>query len=510
MPGKPSNVSAALARDRLGVPSVIFFVLSAATPLTVVAGVMTTGYAATGIIGIPLAFVVVGAVLMLFSVGYVTMARQVANAGAFYAYVSRGLGRPAGVGAAWVALLAYNALQVGLYGVIGAAAAPVLDQLFGVELQWWVVALITWAMVAVLGVLRVDVNGRVLAFLLLSEIAIILLFDIGNLLNPAGGRLTFDTLSPANFFVSGIGAILVLAVLGFVGFEASVVFSEESKDPRRTVPMATYLSVAIVMVVYAISGWAMSVATGPDQIVAASAEQSVDLIFNLAEAHLGSTMVTIGHVLFLTSVLAAMISFHNTTARYAFALGRERVLPAALGWTSARTGAPIVGSVTQSVFGLVVIVLYAIAGWDPVVQLFYWAGTSGGLGVLLLVAVTSIAVVVFFARQPSQETAWRRVVAPVAATAALLIIVTLALMNIATLLGVEPDHPLRWIVPTIYLVAAAIGVLWGLVLRGRRPEVYAAIGLGAASATVRAAADGKTATSGSGDQPVLANVEAGR
>jgi amino acid transporter len=111
---RPSNVSTALAADRLGVPAVVFFVMSAATPLTVVAGVVTTSYAVTGITGLPVAFIVIGAVLALFCVGYVSMARHVANAGAFYAYISQGIGRPIGVAGAWVALVAYNALQVGL------------------------------------------------------------------------------------------------------------------------------------------------------------------------------------------------------------------------------------------------------------------------------------------------------------------------------------------------------------------------------------------------------------
>lgn len=227
---RPSNVSDALARGRLGVPSVIFFVLSAAAPLTVVAGVVTTGYAVTGITGMPLAFLAVGAVLALFSVGYVAMARRVENAGAFYAYVSRGIGRPAGVGAAWVALVAYNALQVGLYGAIGAAAAPVLGTLFGVEPHWAVVALVAWALVAFLGLLRVDVNGLVLAFLLIAEIVVILVFDLGQLSHPEGGSTNFAALAPSNLLVPGAGALLVLAMTGFVGFESSVVFSEESKD----------------------------------------------------------------------------------------------------------------------------------------------------------------------------------------------------------------------------------------------------------------------------------------
>ncbi|SCF32639.1 Amino acid transporter [Micromonospora purpureochromogenes] len=479
---RPSNVSDALARGRLGVPSVIFFVLSAAAPFTVVAGVVTTGYAVTGVTGIPLAFLAVAAVLVLFSVGYVAMARRVANAGAFYAYISRGLGRPAGVGAAWVALIAYNALQVGLYGTIGIAAEPVLDRLFGGHPQWWVVALVAWGLVAVLGLLRVDINGLVLAVLLVTEIAVIVVYDLAQLTHPAGGEVSVAALSPENLFVSGAGAALVLAITGFVGFESSVVFSEESKDPRRTVPMATYLSVAIIAALYALSSWTMTVATGPDRIAERAGQDSVLLIFNLAGEHLGDTAVLIGQALFVTSVLAAMISFHNTTARYAFALGRERVLPPAFGQTSPRTGSPRVASLAQSVLGLVVIVLYAVNGWDPVLKLFYWAGTGGGFGVLLLIAATSAAVISFFARQGVRETLWRRAIAPGLAALALAVIIVVALDNFATLLGVAPDSPLRWAIPAVYPVAALLGVLWGLVLRRSRPDVYARIGLGAESA----------------------------
>jgi amino acid transporter len=483
---RQSTLSMALAEDRLGVPAVLFFVMSAATPLTVVAGLVTTGFAVTGLIGIPVAFLIIGVVLALFSVGYVAMARHVTNAGAFYAYISQGVSRPLGVGASWVALVAYNALQVGLYGLIGSAAQPLLARWFDLDVEWWIVALVSWAIVAVLGQLHVDLNGKVLAVLLVTEVAVIVVYSIADLFHPAGGTVTFDTLAPGNLFGPGAGAILALAVLGFVGFESSVVFSEEARDPRRTVRTATYLSVILIAGLYAFASWAMSVATGPDQVVEASQTQSAGLIFNLAGAHLGDGIVQAGQALFVTSILAAMISFHNTTARYMFALGRERVLPAALGRTSRRSGAPMVGSVIQSTIGLVVIVTYAVAGWDPLVRLFYWGGTSGGLGVLLLIATTSIAVIVFFARYPLGESLWRRVLAPVLASAALAVVVFLAVANFATLLGVEPESPLRWGVPITYLVIAVLGIGWGLILRSSRPDVYATIGLGARSVTAAA------------------------
>lgn len=478
----PDPITRALAADRLGAPSVVYFVLSAAAPLTVVAGVITTGYAVTGITGLPVAFLAVGAVLALFSVGYVAMARHMANAGAFYTYISRGLGRPAGIGAAWVALIAYNALQVGLYGAFGTAAAPLLERWAGGSPPWWVLSLVTWALVAVLGVMRVDVNGRLLAVLLTAEVAVILLFDVADLVNPASG-FPVETLSPAALFVPGVGALMVIATLGFVGFESSVVFSEESRDPRRTVRLATFSSVAIIAGLYALSAWAMTVATGTGAIVDTARRDGAQTIFVIAAAHLGDVVVDIASVLFVTSVFAAMISFHNTTARYFFALGRERVLPAVFGRTSVRTGAPQAGSIAQSVFGLLVILGYAVLGLDPLVQLFFYGGAFGGFGVLLLVFATSVAVIVFFARNPGEENVWRRLVAPVPATIALAVMAWLGLSNFATLLGVAEGDPLAWILPLVYVVAAVLGVVWALILRSGQPTVYSLVGMGAKAAT---------------------------
>jgi len=480
-PTRVSAVAAALAADRLGVPQLVAYVVSAATPLTVIAGVVPLGYATAGLSSLPLAFAVVALLLALFAVGYVAMARRMPNSGAFYCYVAAGMGRPAGVGAAWVAVAAYTALTCGLYGAVGAATAPLLAAWVGVQVPWWVVAVVAWLLVAVLGVQHVDLNGRVLAVLLCAEVAVILLFSTASVLHPAGGVVSVETLDPAGLVAPGVGAVLCLALLGFIGFEATVVFSEESKDPRRTVPRATYLSLALIAGLYTFAAWAMSVATGPDRVITEAQGQGTELLFNLAGAHLGPAFVHIGHTLFVTSLVAAMISFHNTTARYVFALGRERVVPAVFGRTWPRSGAPAVASSLLSAVSLLVIVGYAVGGRDPLVELFYWAGTSGAVGVLLLIAATSIAVVGYFARHRTGENLWRRLLAPATASLLLAGVVWLALANLGTLLGVDDDHPLRWAVPGIYLAAVVAGIAWALILRIARPDVYAGIGLGAKS-----------------------------
>ena len=81
---KPSAVSRALARDRLGVPAVLAFILAGVAPLTVAAGLIPTAYGVTGLTGIPAAFLVIAVVLAVFATGYVAMSRNIVHAGAFY------------------------------------------------------------------------------------------------------------------------------------------------------------------------------------------------------------------------------------------------------------------------------------------------------------------------------------------------------------------------------------------------------------------------------------------
>lgn len=480
-PAKLSAMSRELARDRLGVPSVLFFALSSIAPLTVAAGVITSAYATTGLTGIPAAFIVIAVVLALFAAGYMAMARHITHAGALYAFISRGLGRPAGVAAALVALLAYSYLQVGLYGAFGPAAQNEAQAHLHLSEPWWVWALAAWALVTLLGLLRVDITGKVLGVLLTAELIVTVAESVSGLARPAAGHLSFSALSPAALGSQGwgtTGVLGVVAVLAYVGFEQAPVLGEEAKSPRRTIPTATYIALGLIALVYAGAAWAMAASTGPSHVVAAAGAQGPGLLFGLS-SHLSQA----AQVLFMTSLFAALLSFHNCVWRYIFALAREGVLPSFLASTGANS-VPKTASLAQSLTGLVTIVIFAFGGWAPMSDLFFWLGTTGGFGILLLLAVTSAAVVRFFGNAGhDDETRWQRTIAPALSAVILTVIVVLAIMHYGTLLGVPPGSPADWILPASYGVVAAIGLCWAVVLRARRRWVYARIGLGANAVT---------------------------
>ena len=301
-------------------------------------------------------------------------------------------------------------------------------------------------------------------------------------MHPAGGSISFATLSPTSLTAAGFGSsgvLAVIAVLGFVGFEQAPVLAEEARNARRTIPVATYLALSMIAIVYAGASWAMAVHVGQSHVAAVAGQEGPGLLFGLG----GQGLSQAAQFLFLTSLFAAALAFHNCVWRYMYALGREGVLPGIL----ARTGGnniPKAASLAQSTTGLVVLVVYALAGWRPMTQLFFWFGTTGGFGIITLLAITALAIIVFFVRhEDNNEGLWQRAIAPGTALVLLTGIVVLAVQHYNLLLGVSFGSIAAWALPATYAAVALIGLGWGLILRFRRPSTYATIGLGAHAVT---------------------------
>ncbi|WP_133876734.1 APC family permease [Paractinoplanes brasiliensis] len=473
-------MSHALAANRLGPFAIGAAIASSVAPLTVVTLVVSTAVAVTGLLGFPIAVITVAAILLLFVVGYLAMARHIPNAGAFYAYVAQGLGRPLGVGTSWFALATYTSFLMCCFGGFGALVQPLVSDWVGLDVPWWILALTVWVLVAVLGANEVSLSEKVLVVLVVAETILVLVYSLAIMLT-AGFTFNTGALSLDNLWSPSAGVLVVIGMTAFAGVEQSVVYIEESKNPRRTIRVATYATVLVIAAVYVYASLVQISAGGPS-IIEQATSQGGDLFFNQAAGILGHTAVIIGRLFLGTGLIAALIAFHNAATRYGFALGREGVLPRLFGHTTLK-GAPRVASLVLSAVTAAVLVVYAVAGWDPLVQLFYLGSTTGGFAVLLLYTLTSIAVIAFFAKDARGEGVWQRLLAPLLSTGILLLLAFLAVDNLHLLFGVNPGTgPARW-VPIVLLAILVGGTVWGLILKRLRPDVYAGIGRGTRSST---------------------------
>ncbi|OMB94295.1 amino acid transporter [Mycobacterium sp. NS-7484] len=425
---------------KLGPVGVVFMVVAAAAPLTVIGGNMPLGMGLGNGAGAPVGFLIAALVLLVFSVGFVAMTPYVPEAGAFFSYVTLGLGQRLGNGIAAVALIAYTAIQVGIYGYIGWAIDDTVRFYGGPQIPWPVYSLATLAIVALLGYRHIDLSAKVLGVALVCEIGIVVLLDLVIVADPGPAGLSLTSFTPGVFTNGVLGIAVLFALTGFIGFEATAVFRDEARDPERTIPRATYAAVLLIGGFYALTCWAFVVAIGPDQ-VAEVAQRTLDgeanMLLDTTNDNLGRLGRDIVNVLLLTSLFACVLSFHNVIARYQFALARKGLLPKPLATVHDRHGSPSVSSVVQTVTAAVIVSILAVLGVDPLVGVFGSMAGVATVGMVLLMLTTSVAVLVYFVRHPEHARGrlWQTRIAPMLACAGLLGSLWLVLTNFTLVTG---------------------------------------------------------------------------
>ncbi|MCI9889819.1 APC family permease [Micrococcales bacterium 31B] len=463
-PSGPSAPSTALRKGAVGVLGILFFVLSAQAPLTGIAGALPlTVFLGNGA-GAPGAYLVIGVIIGLFAVGFIAMGRRVSVEGAFFAYITVGLGRRLGTGSAWIALLSYTTVQAAMYGLYGATFSALLAQV-GVNVPWWLLCFVTIIVVQVLGSLNIEFGARLLAVLVGCETLILLAFALVTVFRgggPSGGFDVAASFSPGAIMAGAPGIALMFAVASMIGFESTAIYSSEAKDPVKTVARATYLCVIVISLFFAFVSWAFVAYYGAGNVGAAAqaaveSGDSTQLVFHALDGMLGAWTGTVGQVLLVTSLLAGILAFHNGINRYVHALAGQGSLPRSLAQTN-RHLAPHRAARLQTVVAVLVLAPFAALGLDPVLTLFSWFSGLAVAALVTLYILCSIAVVAFGARGAvgvagavdcadapggpagtpalvGRATAWETRWAPLLATALLGLVLWQLVQNFTTLIG---------------------------------------------------------------------------
>lgn len=473
-PQSVASPSTSLASGRLGTWDIVFFVVSAAAPLTVVVSGAATAFRFGGV-GAPGAILFAGAVLICFALGFTAMSKTVRNAGAFYAYVSKGLGKPAGLAVSSVTVFAYVALVVCFYGFIGFFGQFTFAELFGIDLPWGFWALLGVVLVALLGYNKIDVGAKVLAVLLTLEIAILLVLAVATLVNGGPEPVSFAGFDPKNvFFATGAGALFVIGFGAYLGFESTAIYAEEAKQPERTVPRATIVAVAFLALFYAFTFWILTLAFGTDGVVALARSDTFETMVITGTGEVaGEWAAFVMKILIVTSFFACVLSFHNASTRYLFSLGREGLLPRVLARTSTKTGAPVAASMTLSVLSLIAVLVAILLKADPFLGLALWTYATGVQGLVFAQAVAAVAVFWYFVKDRRGHSIVRVIIAPAIGAIGLIVGYVLIFTNFEVVTGLEGPINQVLLLPTPILFIG--GIVVGLILKKRRPAYYAGL-----------------------------------
>ncbi len=479
---------AKLKKGAIGLGGVLFLTVTGSAPITAMLLNTPIVVGSGEGIGTPAAFIVATVVLVIFSIGYVAMSRKKTTAGGFYSYISHGLGREIGFGAGFGTLVAYGVFEASLAGGFAYFANLKLASL-GLHVGWAPLAL---GMVVVIGVLTyfdVSFSAKILAVGLITEVLILILFDV---LLLSKGHIYWSAINPVNAFKSfpasgkltagAIGVGLFFAFWSWVGFEMAPNYGEESRNPKKNVGRAMYISVIGLGVFYTLTSWA-SLAGYPsvNSAIASAQGDPANFFFTPSTQYAGHWVTSVMSYLIITGSFACGMAFHNTTARYTYSLGREGMLPPLLGRTHPRWQSPHIASIASSMLSLVIIGLFAIfvGTNDPTSQAYgQLYGLMAVMGVIIILSVqalVSLAILVYYLRHHRDEVHWwTTLLAPVLAFISQGYVVYLLFENL-NFLGAGSYGYAKLFGP-IDLAVVLIGIALGFYYKKKHPAKYEQIG----------------------------------
>lgn len=460
-------------RGDLGTVDIVVMVLAYAGPLAVVGLFMSfvIGYGVG--VATPLVFALVTAGLCLFAVGYVAMSRCLPRPGALYTYVTAGLGRPIGLSAGFLAVLTYCFFGVAYHAGLAIVLQALITDFGGPVVPWPLLVAGSLLLTAALGHFQITLSAKILKALMITEVTAILVWDTAIFIQGGAEGRSLDSFVPAGLGEGSVSLALLLAAVGFVGFESTAVFRDEMRDPDRTVPRATFLAVISIGVFYVIASWAAVVSYGPGGVVTAAQDDPAGFFTSSVQVYLGSVAVHVMSVMLVMSYLAGVIAEQNILSRYFHSLGADGVLPRAVGRVHPRHGSPYVANIvtTAALFLLLVPWVSASSPTTPYAVL----AAAGLVALDVVLALASVGVFAYFRRnRPARGGLWTTAVAPLAAGLMLTTATVLGVRNFGLLSG--DDGGLSGVLLAIGIGTGVLGVVVALAFRRWRPEIYRRIG----------------------------------
>jgi amino acid transporter len=474
----------------LGLAGIMLLSLASAAPLIGALGNIPLGIGLGNGPGMAAGFIWVTIVLLLFSVGYAAMANKLTAAGGFYSFISHGIGRPFGLAAGWSALFGYLLVEVALIGAVGYFGHNTFASLFHIQMSWVVYAFIGIAICTALSWSDVRLSAKVLGVALVIETLTLLIMDFAVLFKGGPSGTPLSPLNPVNAFkglAPGVG--IFFAFWSYLGFEVVPNYAEESKNPRKHTRIGLYAAVLIIGVLYILTTWAGVVGHGTSAVVKSATSDPINFYYSIAGSYVGTWLSDIMKVFVVTSSVACALAFHQTTCRYFYALGRERILPRRLGRTHPRWGSPYVAVLLQGVLVALAVGAFIVFWYiskpaqtfstnfanAPYFELFGWLAIATTFFVLLNQVLSSAATVAFFRRKNHQADGhwWSTLVAPILGGAGMAAALYLLISNLSTVGG---DIIFVKLIPWVCIAWFLVGLGLALWVRARRPDRYSELG----------------------------------
>ena len=386
--------------------------------------------------------------------------RYVPSSGGYYTFASRGLGPRFGFMTTWSYLIYDIIGPAAAVGFLGFVMSGFLQSGTGINIPWWILSIITAAIVWILTYFGIRISTRTTAILGGIEILIMLALGVTFLFHPGPGSSWTAPFQPT-IAPTGLGGVIggmVFSILALSGFEAPAPLAEETKLPNRLIYRAIFTSLLIVGIFYIFMAYASSIGWGTGNM-AAFATASTNPYYTLAQKFWGIGWWLVLFAI-INSTLAVGIACTNAATRVMYTMAQAGTLPATLGKIHPVHKTPYIAVHVEQLFQIGSFLLVGIFfGAD---QIFGFLGTIATLAVIVLYIMANIALTTFVRREHRADfNIVRHVIVPLVGTLLLIPVLYITVYPV-------PAYPIN-LTPYIFIALLIVGFVAMLVIATRRP-----------------------------------------
>jgi amino acid transporter len=424
--------------------------------------VFTAGVAA------PLTIIVAGIAIALLGNTLSQFSRAQPSTGGFISFVGKTFGGTSAVTTALLCGAGYIIAISSVLAISGGFLSDILKYYFSWNVPWIILSVLLTAGATVMTIRGVGVSTKLAGFFFAFEMLVLIVVSVVILIKN-GGHLSVVPFEPSHITkgFSGLAAGFPLAIYLFIGWENSAALAEETGNPRRNVPRAVYLSIAMMVVGYVL--FAFATVTGFHYNGTALAASSIPFITVAHNALAGFAFFA--YVAGLTSTVGVLISAVNSQARLVFNAGREGLLPRWIGKVHPVRKTPMNAIYVFVAVASAIIVVWALlhligghkysGSMDPL-NFFFESSTMGTILVLVVYFLANLALPFYYRKyRPEEFNILRHVILPVLGMIAIAV-------PVYYLVKPGQDAPYDWF-PYAALAIVVVAVLYAWVLNRRDP-----------------------------------------
>ena len=374
--------------------------------------------AVTAGVAAPLTIVVAGVAVVLLAFTVAEFTKVEPSAGSFLTYVETALGARAGVTTALLVTVGYTVAMAGVFTMSGGMVALTISHYSSWHPAWGPITVVLTVGATWLTIRGVKLSTAAVGLAVVIQVTIMIMICVVVLVDQRAHLLgTPFSWAHLTGGIAGLSAGFPLALYMFIGWENGPALAEECRNPRRTVPRALYLSVAIAAILFVL--FAYATVTGFNYDVSSIGRSSVPFL-TVADRYIGGAAI-LAWIAGIVSVLATLIAGTNSQARMLFDGGRSGLLPAKLGRVRSQSDTPANALLVMAGVGLGIIGIWWLShiitgdsGSMNPVGLYAECSTMGTIVILFVYFLTTVSLPVFmWRRHRSAFSPFRHVVVPV-------------------------------------------------------------------------------------------------